>query len=188
MTIAVKENLIILYSGGADSRLLLELAKECNKVPFCVLIDYGQKHIDELKTAEIQLLENGIEHTILQICNLDVDSGLTGDMVGGKYEGVHEMHVPSRNLIFIGIAASIAENFGIDTIWYGPDYSDYLNQFPDCKQEWVGRVNKILEINGPFPIKLEAPLMGLTKENILEILKNKYSITKDQLYSGYGDK
>jgi len=180
------ENLVILYSGGADSRLLLEFAIEAGKFPYCVLIDYGQKHIEELEFAMKQL-DGKVRYTQVSLSNLGINSGLTGTLEEGQYEGVHTMHVPSRNLMFIGIAASIAENMGIDTIWYGPDWSDYLNEFPDCKQEWVGRINKVLSINGPNPITLEAPLMGLSKQNILEILKNKYNVTKDMLYSGYGD-
>jgi len=96
------------------------------------------------------------------------------------------MHVPSRNLMFISIAASIAEDKGIGTIWYGANWDDYLNEFPDCKQEWVGRVNKVLEINGPRPIKLEAPLLGLSKEDILRLL-DSFGVSETDLFSGYGD-
>ena len=53
-------------------------------------------------------------------------------------------------------------------------------------QQWFGAVNNVLEINGPKPIKLEAPLAGLTKETILEALKAK-GITEEEIYSGYGD-
>jgi 7-cyano-7-deazaguanine synthase in queuosine biosynthesis len=96
------------------------------------------------------------------------------------------MHVPSRNLMFVGIAASIAEDLGIDTVWYGADFDDYINKFPDCMQEWFGKMNEVLAVNGPKPIKLEAPLAGLTKETILKALKNK-GIKEDEMFSGYGD-
>ena len=93
------------------------------------------------------------------------------------------MHVPSRNLMFVGIATSSAEDLEVDTIWYGADMSDFFDRFPDCMQEWFGVMNKVLEINGPKPIKLEAPLAGLTKETILKALENIGIIPPLLLYS-----
>jgi len=182
----MSENLVILYSGGADSRLMLDLAWKVGKYPFCVLIDYGQLHIDELNFAKKQLKDFDIKYQVVSIKDLGVDSGLTGDGTKNETGEVHEMYVPSRNLMFVGIAASIAESKGIALIWYGADWSDYLNEFPDCKQEWIGRMNKVLKINGPRPIMLEAPLMGMSKEMILKLL-DEFGIKKEDIFSGYGD-
>lgn len=180
-------DLVILFSGGADSVLMLEIAKDFGKTPLCVIVDYQQLHFGEITVAEkILKRDYGIPYRLVKLHDLQIQSGLTGAGNKGRFEGVHEMHVPSRNLMFVGIAVSIAEDLGIDTVWYGADYSDYVNKFPDCMQEWFGAVNKVLEINGPKPIKLEAPLAGLTKETILEALKAK-GITWKEIYSGYGD-
>ena len=179
-------DLVILYSGGADSRLMLEIALRQEYKPYCVLVNYGQLHIEELSYAVKQLEEKNIPNHAVKITGLNIDSGLTGDGKKGTYEGVHEMHVPSRNMMFVGVAASIAENMGVNRIWYGADYSDYLNAFPDCKQEWVGRMSKVLEINGPNPIYLEAPLCGMTKVDIVKLLQT-FGIKNEEVYSGYGD-
>ena len=48
-------DLVILYSGGADSRLMLSWALQLGRHPYCVLIDYQQKHIKELSYAVEQL-------------------------------------------------------------------------------------------------------------------------------------
>jgi len=179
-------NVVILFSGGADSVLMVEIAKEFGMIPYCVLIDYEQLHLDELKYAEKYLRKDDIPFRIVKLHGLGVQSGLTGRGVKGRFDGVHEMHVPSRNLMFVGVAASIAEDLEVDTIWYGADFSDFINQFPDCMQPWFGAMNEVLDINGPKPIKLEAPLSGLTKETILEMLKSK-GITDDDMFSGYGE-
>lgn len=178
--------LVILFSGGADSILMLELAIGLKLRPHCVLIDYGQSHIEELDYACEYLTKRGITWDTVKITGLNVDSGLTGDGAKGTYEGVNEMHVPSRNLMFVSIAASIAENKNIDTIWLGANWDDYLNRFEDCKQEWIGRVNKVLSVNGSTKIKLQAPLNGLSKEIITKIL-TMGSIDKSQYFSGYGN-
>ena len=69
-------------------------------------------------------------------------------------------------------------------IWIGCDYSDRLNLFPDCYQEYIVKFNEILKYAGPKEIKIEAPLMGMTKEFILELLEST-GIKKDELFSGY---
>jgi 7-cyano-7-deazaguanine synthase len=179
-------NLVILFSGGADSILMLEMAKFMGYIPYCILIDYQQLHIDEINSAKLYLDKAGISYRIVKLHDLQIQSGLTGAGQKGRFEGVHEMHVPSRNLMFVGIAASIAEDMDVDTIWYGADYSDYINAFPDCTQQWFGAVNEVLKINGPKPITLEAPLAGLTKESILKSLK-AMGVDEKSIYSGYGD-
>lgn len=179
-------DVVILFSGGADSLLMLETALDAGLNPCCVLIDYEQLHKEELDVAAAVLFKRKISHQTVKLHGLNLDSGLTGDGNKGRFENVHEMHVPSRNLMFVGIAASVAENLGCDTIWYGADLSDFVNQFPDCMQHWVASMNMLLQINGPKPIKLEAPLLGMTKETILKMLERK-GYTEDQFFSGYGD-
>ena len=178
-------DLIILYSGGSDSRLLLEIAKQTLKNPFCILIDYGQKHIKELEYATKQLLNNQIDYQIVKIEGLNINSGLTGDKIKGRWNKVHEMNVPGRNTIFLGIAMGIAENLNIDEIWYGADFSDRLNKFPDCYQEYVVKMNEVSTISGVAPIKIMAPLLGMSKELILKLLET-YCPT-EIVYKGYED-
>ena len=181
-----KFDVVILFSGGADSILMLEMAKDFGLRPYCVVIDYQQLHYEEINVAKRYLQKDNTAFRIVKIHDLQIQSGLTGAGNKGRFEGVHEMHVPSRNLIFVGIAASIAEDMGCDTIWIGSDFDDYFNAFPDCMQPWIASINKILEINGPLPIKIEAPLLGMFKKNILKILKNR-GVNEESIFSGYGD-
>jgi len=177
--------IVMLYSGGADSMLMLRLAQMSGRQPYCILIDYGQKHVDELNMAENQLSDAGVKYQVITINGLNVDSGLTGNLKEARWDNVHEMNVPGRNTIFIGLAMSVAENMGIDEVWYGADYSDRENLFPDCYQEYVMRMNEVMKISGVKPIKLVAPLLGMSKEIILEMLDCFWGIKKDQLYTGY---
>jgi 7-cyano-7-deazaguanine synthase len=182
----MREDLLILYSGGADSRLMLELALKTGKKPYCVLIDYGQLHIEELEFARKHLDKKKIEHQTVKIAGLNIKSGLTGDGKKSLYEGVHSHNVPGRNTMFLAIAMSIAENRGITKMWYGPDFSDYLGLFPDCYQQYVGKMREVMQIAGCRPIDLEAPLLGMTKQLILELLKS-FGVKKEELFSCYGE-
>jgi 7-cyano-7-deazaguanine synthase len=175
----------MLYSGGADSALMLRLAQMSGRQPHCILIDYGQKHIEELDYAKKQLENDGVTYQIITIKDLNVNSGLTGELTEARWDNVHEMNVPGRNTIFIGLAISIAENMDIDEVWYGPDYSDRINLFPDCYQEYVVKMNEVLAMQGSKPITLVAPLLGMSKELILEILDTFWSIKQEDMHSGY---
>jgi len=180
-----QKNVVILYSGGADSVLMLKLAQMSSRSPHCILIDYEQKNIAELVFAKKQLDKWGIIHQTIKIENLNVNSGLTGDLVESQYKDVHDMHVPARNTIFIALAMSVAESKNIDEVWYGADYSDRENLFPDCYQEYVVKMNEMMKVSGPKPIKLVAPLLGMSKELILEMLDCCWGIENNDLYSGY---
>jgi len=178
-----KFDVLILFSGGADSALMYFLAKMLDKNAHFLVFDYSQLHNDEIDKAKKFLSERNESFTELKI-TIPVKSALTtGDK--GFYEGVNEYHVPSRNLIFISHAASLAEYLQIPEIWYGADFSDFENRFPDCYQEWIGRLNKLLEINGSFKVKVRAPLLGISKEEVLQILQSEGVL--DEIFSGYGD-
>ena len=127
-------DLVILFSGGADSVLMIEIAQLMHKKPYCVIINYEQLHRKEIDVALEGLRSRGMDGRVVTIKDLRINSGLTGDGKKNDSGEVHEMHVPSRNLMFVSIAASIAENMGIDTIWYGADWSDFLNEIHDGKQ------------------------------------------------------
>jgi queuosine biosynthesis protein QueC len=177
-------DLVILYSGGADSRLMVTFAEMMNKKFILLLIDYGQLHSDELKVAENHCRENRWNYKIIKT-EIPVNSGLTGNGKKTNNKNVHEMHVPGRNSIFLSLAFSLAEYNKIPTIWIGCDWSDRLNLFPDCYQEYIIKINKVFKIAGPFEVKIECPLIGLTKDMVLGLLE--YQNITDNLFSGYGD-
>ncbi len=179
-----KYDLVILYSGGADSRLMVTIAEMLNKKFLLLLIDYGQLHIDEVKAAEKHCKENRWNYVKCEL-HIPINSGLTGNGEKNESGKVHPMYVPGRNTMFLSMAFSIAENNKIPTIWIGCDWSDRLNLFPDCYQEYIVKMNELFQIAGPYKVKIECPLIGYTKEMVLGLL-DYFNIT-DNIFSGYGD-
>lgn len=184
---AIKEDLVILYSGGLDSTLLLRMATAIGHRPRALLIDYGQRHKHELKVAIRICIDWKIPYEMAQVNLPEVDSALTGRQIPNLYRGVSEWHVPGRNLIFLGLATSMAEARGINKIWFGPNYEDRIANFPDCTQEWVHSMNQVLAKTASFPIELEAPLLGMRKTTI-QALAAHFGIDKEQVHSGYSVK
>ena len=70
----VNEDLVVLYSGGADSTLLLKMAVEMGKKPLALMIDYQQLHIEELEFALKYLEKNKIESMIVNLKGYNVNS------------------------------------------------------------------------------------------------------------------
>lgn len=178
-----KPNLLLLFSGGYDSTLLLKLALSLAYNPFCLIINYQQKHIQELDFAKKLCKEHYVSFEELFI-KIPAPSSLS--IIEQKtYEGVSPWHVPARNLIFVSFAASIAEAKEIPLIWFGANYEDREQLFPDCYQEWVYAMNTVLKINGSSKVTLEAPLLGMTKDTIKK-LATTFKIDETQIFSGYG--
>ena len=178
-----KEKIVLLFSGGYDSTVLLFMALNMKLDVHCVLINYNQVHAIELEKAQ-RFLEkdgaiDGVDYQVINIKGLDLDSTLLN--------GVKAKMVPGRNLMFLSIASAIAENLGVKRIWIGANFSDYLNKFPDCYQSWIGALQEFFQSHY-YPIKIEAPLLGMSKETIVELGKNLYHLNMEDVHSGYSEK
>lgn len=179
-------DLVILYSGGADSTLLLKMAQSMGKKPFALMINYGQLHIKELEVAKKYVESRNIANMTIKISGFDVNSALTGSGEKALYEGVDIHNVPARNTIFLSLAAGVAENKDIKEVWIGCNWEDREHLFPDCYQEYLFRLNTVFEIAFSYPIKVYAPLLGMQKYMVKEML-NFYKVDEKELYSGYGE-
>jgi len=192
---------LILFSGGADSVLMVMQAIKMS-LDFTVLVYcYGQVHEEEVDAARELISKLRNEGRTIPSLHLDLtgcfeasrsrllkqvcDRPINSDDIGRDL-GVHSAHVPSRNAVFVSVALSVAESRGYDEVWIGCDYSDRVNGFPDCRQEWVEAMDKVAELNSPYRVRVKAPLLGLTKEDVLERLA-LHGIVVKEIFSGYGD-
>lgn len=178
------KKILLLFSGGYESTVLLKLALELGYDVNCLTFDYGQVHKEEIARAVNICQTCNVPIRVMEIA-LPVNSVLLQNSGNVHYEGVSPYHIPSRNLVFVSIASGICESENLDTIWIGASYEDRVNQFPDCTQEWVVSVNNVLQKNGSFVIKLEAPLLGFTKELVKKV-SEFLRIDDNLIFSGYG--
>jgi len=77
-------------------------------------------------------------------------------------------YVPFRNLMFLSICSAYAESVGADTVWYGAAQVDSLAGYWDGSEEFVDVVNNITDLNRENRIVIEAPLLDMSKEEIIE--------------------
>jgi 7-cyano-7-deazaguanine synthase len=168
-----------------DSTVVLHHAIKNFKNIKTISFDYGQRHRRELTLAQeyIYELNNNnstqvpIFHTTLDvkflgnllasssITNLNIPIPKMKEVIGDPQTTAY---VPNRNMIFLSIAASVAESCKASTILYGAAKADDTSGFWDCTQEFRSLINQILSLNRRNLIKIEAPLIDKSKKEIIE--------------------
>jgi len=178
------KKVIVTLSGGMDSAVLLYKAAEQYDEVHTVTFDYGQRHESrEVGASEKQLLNASVDYPNVTFTNklLDVKyikdiaptSSLTNngietpnvkDIMG---EAQPKSYVPFRNLMFISILASYAEAIKASEIWYGAAEADSLAGYWDGSAEFVDEMNKLTSLNREYKVTLVAPLIKMSKKDII---------------------
>jgi 7-cyano-7-deazaguanine synthase len=185
-----------LLSGGLDSAVTLGVARRAGFVCHALTIDYGQRHRAELAAAAAVAAQVGAaSHRIL---NLDLraigGSALTADIDVPKdraepdvaASSTHAPHagdipvtyVPARNLVFLSLAAGLAETLGGTDLFVGVNAVDYSG-YPDCRPEFIAALRTTLDLatkagtgdrtHAAQHWSIHTPLVHLTKAAIIRL-------------------
>ena len=172
---------IVLLSGGLDSSTVLALAKERGYDVVALTFDYGQKHKRELNSSRKMARHFKAKEHIIVPLNLGelLRSSLTRESMSipeNRTEeeissGVPSTYVPSRNIIFLSIAASIAESRGAEAIFIATNSVDFSG-YPDCTAEFMSAFQRTLDIGTKAGIdgrgvRIEAPILSKSKGDIV---------------------
>jgi len=173
----MSERAVVLISGGMDSATTLAIAQsagiECHALSF----DYGQRHRVELTAARMMSNRIGAKEWKLisfdlgefggsALTDLDIPVPETGS------QGIPITYVPARNTVFLSFALGWAEVLSADYIYIGVNAVDYSG-YPDCRPEYIDAFEKMAglatksAVEGK-PIKIIAPLLDLTKSEIIQ--------------------
>jgi len=172
---------IVLLSGGLDSSTVLALAKERGYDVVALTFDYGQKHKRELNSSRKMARHfKAKEHVIVPLNlgellrssltrkSMSIPENRTEEEISS---GVPDTYVPSRNIIFLSIAASIAESRGAEAIFIATNSVDFSG-YPDCTAEFMAAFQRTLDIGTKAGregrgIRIEAPILTKSKRDIV---------------------
>lgn len=170
---------VLLLSGGLDSTVLLHYAmKTLNKTVVPIIVEYGQRHSRETALALKQAVDNNLHWRKIDAKFLGNITSCTSALTNTEAIIPHikdvvglaqpPTYVPMRNLIFLSIAAAVAESVCADTILYGAAEIDTHSGHWDCSLDFLDYLNKILSFNRENKIKVEAPFIKFSKEKIIK--------------------
>jgi len=176
---------VVLLSGGLDSTVTLAYALSRGHEVVPLSFRYGQRHSKELKAAKRVVRHYRLRRHI--VVDLDLSAFETSALTSRKVKvpekrSVEEIggdipvtYVPARNIIFLSVAAGVAETLGADRIFIGANALDYSG-YPDCRPEFFDAFEKVLQVGTKSgvegkPIKIEHPILGMTKAEIVQLGK-----------------
>ena len=168
---------VILLSGGLDSATVLAIARDQGFAPYCLSVDYGQRHLAELAASRRVAASLGaVAHRVLHVdMNQLGGSALTDASiqvpVAGVQPGIPVTYVPARNTIMLSLALAWAEVLHSDDIFVGVNAVDYSG-YPDCRPAFIAAFESLANLATKAGVEghrltVHAPLMHMSKAEII---------------------
>lgn len=173
-----KTKVVVPFSGGMDSTVLLYKALDEGYEVYALTYDYGQRHSREIEAAS-NIINNlpVVSHKIVDvgfISQLAPTSSLTNRNIATpnvkevRGEAQPKSYVPNRNMIFLSIATAYAEANKCNIVWHGAAQADSLAGYYDGDETFVEAINAVNILNRENPVRIVAPLITLSKKDIVE--------------------
>ena len=171
---------VVPISGGLDSSVILSVACHQHDEVYAISYDYGQKHNKELLYAGYQIDEY---HTVEDHKIIDIkffrDIAFTSSLTNNNIKVAHARdvlgdaqtvnYVPFRNMMMLSIACSYAESVGANSVYHGSALVDSQAGYWDGSSEFLEQINNLTALNRKNRIKIEAPLIQLSKKEIINL-------------------
>jgi 7-cyano-7-deazaguanine synthase len=164
---------VVIYSGGMDSFTVLHRALQNGFDVFALTFNYGQRHVKEVEFARAVCDNLNLPHEVVDISAINrllQGSALTSniDVPEGHYaeESMKATVVPNRNMIMLSLAIGYAVSKDADKVYFGAHSGDHAI-YPDCRPEFVEKMNAVAKIANYQPVEITTPYLDQTKGQIL---------------------
>ena len=176
-----KPKAIAVLSGGLDCCVATSFYKDDYDIT-AITFNYNQKSLNQEIDAAKRICEKfNMQHEIIDLPwlskisnssltnNEDVPNVSMEDLEDNEksLENAKSVWVPARNTVFCSIALSYAESINAEIIIVGWDYEESVT-FPDNSKEYLESFNKTIEYGSFDDIEIKAPLIDMTKQEIVE--------------------
>lgn len=173
---------IVILSGGLDSTVCMGVALKQGYQIHPLTFDYGQRHRIELEAAKQVSEHYGTmdSHLWINLEKILQGSSLTDDNLEvpmhrdtDNNQGIPNTYVPARNIIFLSMAASLAESLGAEAIFIGVNALDYSG-YPDCRPKFIEAFQQTINLGTAAGaegkgIEIKTPLLNLSKAGIVKL-------------------
>jgi 7-cyano-7-deazaguanine synthase len=171
---------LVILSGGMDSTVLLHYVTKTLSYDevYAVTFNYGQRITREIDCARFQAKVCSVkEHKVIDmdffrdistmsaLTNTDLKIPKAKDDIGNAQP---LSYVPFRNLLLLTSAAGWAESIGAQDLYYGAVEVDDHSGYWDCTSMFLNKVNDIYGLNRKNTIKVNAPFMRYSKEEVIK--------------------
>ena len=179
--------MVLSMSGGLDSTTMCMRALKDGYTVLPITYTYGQKNLIEVQVQKDLIDEFKKiygDKQLLNTINIDLTQSI-GNVIStwqsnrdsGKLEAASEFgyYMPSRNLIFMSIAAVVGEIIAIDddishiSLGLGiHKHSDvYARDYWDISFEFADRLQRLLDLNNVVTFEVYAPYADKYKKDIV---------------------
>lgn len=167
-------HVVVLFSGGLDSTVLLADQLALGRKVTALSCDYGSRHNErELAAAESLCKFYGVRQLKVSldfIGKLYKSSLLVG---GGEIpkadydaESMAQTVVPFRNGVMLSAAAGLAESIGADAVAIAAHSGDH-NIYPDCRSEFLHAMGESIRLGTDTQVTLLRPFAEVSKTDIV---------------------
>jgi 7-cyano-7-deazaguanine synthase len=164
--------IVMLVSGGLDSTVMSLLGQEEGLDLYPLFVDYGQRAVDaEWKACQTVAKRHKLptpKRMDLAGFGKRVASGITSR----KLDVVAKAFLPGRNLLLLLAGSSYAASIGAHEVAIGL-LDETKRLFEDQSRDFLGRAESLLRTATAVPITVRAPLISLSKRDVLELAKRR---------------
>jgi 7-cyano-7-deazaguanine synthase len=165
---------VLIYSGGLDSTVLLYHLRAQGHAVRCLSVDYGQRHRRELDAAAAICRDLAVERRVAglsSIAPLLAGSALTSpeiEVPDGPYDpdNMKATVVPNRTMLMLSLAIAWAVSTKSDAVAYAAHGGDHA-VYPDCRPPFVEAMREAARLCDRTPVKILTPFLSLSKADIV---------------------
>lgn len=184
-------NLVIIYSGGLDSSVLLYHLHAAGGELAALSVNYGQRHAREIDCARWHCERLGVEHREADLRSLGPLLG--GNSLTDRDVAVPQGHyteetmkatvVPNRNMIMLSVATGWAISRKAECVAYAAHSGDHAI-YPDCRREFADALDAAIRLADWQEVHLHRPFVDWTKADIVK-RGAELGVPFDQTWSCY---
>jgi 7-cyano-7-deazaguanine synthase len=163
--------LVVLVSGGVDSTVISLLAARQNVLTYPLFVDYGQLCAEREWSACLAIHKTNNLPTPVRMSLAGFGQTIPSGLTQPTYDIVADAFLPCRNILFAVCGAAYACSKSVDCVALGL-IDETAAIFPDQTSSFIEQAERAVSVATGRAIQIIAPLLTLTKREVLAIAAN----------------